>query len=195
MARIPPVRIEYAAPEIQAEYRKVVAEHGILTNMKATLLHSPAALRAVLEWYTLFDRVKPVLGERLAILFCYAISRENACELCTTFMRRAIAKGGEDPDQVPLDAREQAVVEFGRQLAADANRVNDELYARLAAYLNPQQIVDLTVFGALMIVNNVFNSALQIDVDESLEAHRVQPELLFSGPSPFTGRVAGALAS
>ena len=195
MARIPLVRVDRAAPEVQDEYRRVVAEHGILTNMKATLLHSPPALRAVLEWYTLFDRVKPVIGERLAILFCYAISRENACELCTTFMRRAITEGGEDPDQVALDAREQAVVEFGRQLAADANRVGDALYARLAAYFTPAQIVDLTVFGALMIVNNVFNSALQVDLDGSLETHRIHPELVFAGPSPFTSRAAEVRAS
>jgi alkylhydroperoxidase family enzyme len=195
MARIPPVRIDYAGPEIQEEYRKVVAEHGIVTNMKATLLHSPPALRAVLEWYTLFDRVKPVLGERLAILFCYAISRENACELCTTFMRRAISAGGEDPDRLALDTREQAVVEFGRQLAADANRVTDTLYARLATYFNPQQLVDLTVFGGLMIVNNIVNSALQIDIDDSLEGYRIQPELLFAGPSPFTSKAAEARVS
>lgn len=186
MARIPPVRFEDATPEIQAEYQKVVAEHGVVTNMKATLLHSPPALRAVLEWYTLFDRVKPVLGERLALLFCYAISLQNACELCTTFMRRALAEGDEDPDHLELDEREKAVVEFGRQLAAHPNRVANALYVRLATYFTPAQLVELTVFGALMIVNNVVNSALQIDLDESLETYRIQPELLFAGPSPFT---------
>lgn len=195
MARIPPVRFEDATPEIQAEYQKVVAEHGVVTNMKATLLHSPPSLRAVLEWYTLFDQVKPVLGERLALLFCYAISLQNTCELCTTFMRRAITEGGENPDHLELDEREQAVVEFGRQLAAHPNRVPDALHVRLAAYFTPSQLVDITVFGALMIVNNVVNSALQIDLDESLETYRIQPELLFAGPSPFTPKAAGASAA
>ena len=75
-----------------------------------------------------------------------------------------------------LDAREQAVVAFGRQLAADANQVSDELYGQLAQYFNHTQIVDLTVFGGLMIVNKLVNSALQVDLDESLNAYRIQPE-------------------
>ncbi|NTV65995.1 MAG: carboxymuconolactone decarboxylase family protein [Oscillochloris sp.] len=176
MSRIPLVRREDAPPEIQAEYDTIVREHRVVTNMKATLLHSPVALHAVLEWYTLFDRVKPLLGERLAILFCHAISRQNACELCLTFMRRDIIKGGEDPENLVLDERERAVVEFGRQLAADPNHVSDALYAQLTQYFDHTQIVDLTVFGALMIVNNIVNSALQVDLDESLNPYRIQPE-------------------
>jgi alkylhydroperoxidase family enzyme len=180
MARIPLVHAADASPEAKAEYEKIVREHGVVTNMKATLLHSLPALHAVLEWYTLADRVKPFLGERLSILFCDAISRENACELCSTFMRRAIIQRGEDPAHLELDEREQAVVDFGRQLAADPNRVSDKLYARLAAHFTEPQIVELTVFGAMMIVNNIFNSALQVDVDESLGAFRIQPETAFT---------------
>lgn len=182
MARIPIVRYEEASPELRAEYDKTVKEHGVVTNMKATLLHSPTALRAVLTWYDLFDRVKAAIGNRRAILFCDAISRANECELCTTFMRRAIAKGGEDPDRIRLDEQDRAVVEYGRQLATDPNRVSDPLFQRLQAFLAPAQIVDLTAFGALMIVNNIFNSALQVDVDESLNAFRIQPEIAFAQP-------------
>ena len=181
MARIPPVRRDDAPPEIKAEYDKIVGEHGVVTNMKATLLHSPAALHAVLQWYALYERVKPVLGERLAVLFCHAISHENRCELCFTFMRRAIITSGEDPEHLTLiSEREKAVVEFGRQIVRDPNRIPDALYARLAAAFSPAEIVDLTVFGALMIVNNVFNSALQVDVDETLAAYRIQPEIAFA---------------
>ena len=180
MARIPLVDPADASAEAKAEYEKIVREHGVVTNMKATLLHSLPALHAVLEWYTLADRVKPFLGERLSILFCDAISRENACELCATFMRRAIIQRGEDPAHLELSERDQAVVDFGRQLAADPNRVSDKLYTRLAAYFTQPQIVELTVFGALMIVNNVVNSARQVDVDESLGAYRIQPETAFS---------------
>jgi alkylhydroperoxidase family enzyme len=179
MARIDLVIPEKASPEIKAEYEKVVREHG-LTNMKATLLHSPVALNAVLEWYKLFDQVKPFLGERLAILFSDAISRQNSCELCATFMHREIVQWGEDPFNLKLTEREQAVVDFGRQLAANANKVSDSLYARLASHFTPAQIVDLTVFGALMIVNNVFNSALQVDLDTSLDEYRIQPEKYFA---------------
>ena len=110
-----------------------MATHGVVTNMKATLLHSPVALKAVLEWYALFERVKPFLGEREAVLFCNAISRANRCELCSLFMRRAIVGWGEVPDHLVLDERAQALTDFGRQLALDANGVSDTLYSRLKA--------------------------------------------------------------
>jgi len=185
MARIAKIDYANASPEIQEAYNQVVKEHGEVSNMKATLLHSPIALNAVLEWYKLFDVVKPVIGNRRAILFCDAISRENACVLCSTFMHRSIVKGGEDHDNLVLDEQDQAIIEYGRQLAKDANRVSSKLYSRLEVFLSPKEIVDLTVFGALMIVNNVFNSALQIDIDESLDNYKIQPEIAFSGSSHY----------
>jgi len=185
MSRISQVMYEEASPELQAEYTRVVELYGSVSNMKATLLHSPVALRAVLEWYTLFGKVKPVLGKRLSILFCNAISRENACTLCTTYMQKEIVESGEDPEQLQLDDRDTTIVAFGHQLAADPNRVSGELFDKLRGYLTETQIVELTVFGALMIVNNIFNSALQIDVDENLSAYAIDPDIAFSGSSHF----------
>ena len=185
MSRIAPIPYEEAPPEIQEAHRKVAEERGSVSNMKAVLLHSPAALNAVLEWYRLYAIVKPVLGERRTILFCDAISRENACKLCASFMRRAIIKGGENPEALELDEHDRIIVDFGRQLAANPNRVSDALFAKLQDFLTPAQIVELTVFGALMIVNNVFNSALQVDVDDSLHGFEINPEVAFAGSSRF----------
>ena len=185
MARIQPIQYEAASPEIQDAYLKVVEEHGSVSNMKATLLHSPPALNAVLEWYRLYALVKPVLGARRTVLFCDAISRENACKLCATYMRKALITGGDNPEDLALDAEDEAAVEFGRQLAVNPNRVSDALFARLQAFLTPAQIVELTVFGALMIVNNIFNSALQVDVDEALAGYEIRPEIAFAGSARF----------
>jgi alkylhydroperoxidase family enzyme len=179
MSRIAPITLETATPDQKAVWNETVAAHGVVTNMKATLLHSPVALRAVLEWYALFDRVKPFLSEREAILFCNAISRANRCELCSLFMRRAIVEWGEDPDHLVLDERTRTLTDFGRQLALDANGVSDALYDRLKAHFTDVEIVDLTAFGALMIVNNLFNSALKVEPDASLGPYRVSPEVLF----------------
>lgn len=180
MSRISAIEKEQATPEQLALYNKIVAEHGVVTNMKATLLHSREALDAVLQWYALFAKVKPVIGERRAILFCDAISRQNQCTLCATFMRRAIVKGGENPEQLQLDAQDKALIEYGRNLAKDPNRIRDSVIEELKKYWSEAEIVDLTVFGALMIVNNVFNSALQVDVDSSLDGFVVSPDVAFS---------------
>jgi alkylhydroperoxidase family enzyme len=178
MARIAPITPETATPEQQALWRETETRHAV-TNMKATLLRSREALRAVLEWYPLFAKVKLFLTEREAVLFCNAISRANHCALCSLFMRRSLAQWGEDPDNLVLDERAQALVDFGRQIAIDANAVSDALFARLKSLLEDDQIVDLTTFGALMVVNNLFNSALKVDIDASLDPYRVAPETLF----------------
>lgn len=179
MARIPQISPETATFEQLALWRETEKTHSI-SNMKATLIHSPEALRAVLEWYPLFSKVKPFLGERLPVLFCNAISRANHCQLCSLFMRRAIVSWGEDPDNLKLDERDQAVVDFGQQLAIDPNAISDALFARLKKYFSDAEIVDLTAFGALMIVNNVFNSALKVDIDTALDPYKVAPEILFA---------------
>ena len=54
----------------------------------------------------------------------------------------------------------------------DANRVSDELYARLASQFTSAQIVALTAFGGLMVATNLFNNALRVDLDEYLWAYR-----------------------
>jgi alkylhydroperoxidase family enzyme len=100
-------------------------------------------------------------------------------------MNRSLIKGGDDPQHLRLDEKDQVIVDFGRQIAADPNRVPAALFNKLNSFLNHKQIVELTVFGALMIVNNVFNGALQIDLDESLDAFKIQPEVAFAGSSKF----------
>ncbi|HWM11686.1 MAG TPA: hypothetical protein VNO82_20180, partial [Solirubrobacteraceae bacterium] len=100
--------------------RSLAAAHaasgGRMTNMKWTLAHSPVALDALLQWYPLYDEVVPLLGERRAMLFCHAISVQNDCLICSTFFRRLLADGGEDPDALALDELDELIVDFGRRL-------------------------------------------------------------------------------
>jgi alkylhydroperoxidase family enzyme len=168
MARIPPVKEEEAPPAARALLDAQRAAHGRVTNMKRTLAHSPTALRALMTWYDLHGEVVAFLGARRAMLFTHAISTQTDCLICSTFFRRWLAEAGEDPDELEMDDQDQAVVAFGRQLAADANAVSDALFGRLRAFLAPEQIVTLTAFGGLMIATNVFNNALKVDLDEYL---------------------------
>lgn len=175
MPRIRPVEYDEATPAVRAAHDDVVREHGRITSMKRTLLHSPPAFHALMEWYTLRDTVQPFLGERLVNLFSHAISSENDCLVCSTFFRQIITDSGEDPDRYTLDEREAAVVEFGRRLAKPFARVPDELYTRLAATFTDEQIVALTAFGALMVATNVFNNALDVELDSYLDPYRKDP--------------------
>jgi alkylhydroperoxidase family enzyme len=172
MARVRPLEYEQAAPAARAELDQQLAAHGRVTNMKRTLAHSPAALHALMQWYPLRDAVLPFLGERLTTLFAHAISTQTDCLICSTFFRRILREYGEDSEALTLNEREQTIVEYGRQLAHDANAVSDELYQRVADYLQPAEMVALTAFGGIMIATNIFNNALRVDLDEYLQPYR-----------------------
>ena len=183
MPRIRPVEYAEATPAVRAAHDEVVHEHGRITNMKRTLLHSLPAFHALMEWYTLRDTVQPFLGERLINVFAHAISTENECLICSTFFRRILLESGEDPDRFALDEREEVVVAFGRQLAKPFARVPDGLFARLAAMFTDEQIVALTAFGALMVATNVVNNALDVELDGYLEPYQK------GGAAPTDGAV------
>lgn len=165
MSRIPLLDYEHVAGDVRQEWDRQVAAHGRMTHMKRTLAHSAPALRALMEWYPLEREVAAFLGERLTVIFSHAVSAQTDCLICSTFFRRMLVESGEDPDALVLTERERTVVEFGRQLARDANAVSDEQYRALARGLEPSQVVALTAFGAMMLATNVFNNALQVELD------------------------------
>jgi len=172
MARIRPLFDGDALPTAQALLDQQRESFGRVTNMKRTLAHSPVALRALMEWYALHDEIRPFLGDRLTTIFAHAISSQTDCLICSTFFRRLLCESGEDPDDLTLDDRASSVVEYGRQLARDANAVSDDLFHRLGSHFSPAQLVSLTAFAGLMIATNVFNNALRVDLDDYLQPFR-----------------------
>jgi alkylhydroperoxidase family enzyme len=158
--------------------RDIAAAHAAagarMTNMKWTLARAPAALDALLQWYPLYDEVVPLLGERRAMLFCQAISVESDCLICSTFFRRLLVDGGEDPDALALDDLDALVVELGRRLARDPHAVADDpdMRARLEERFGEAEIVLLVSFGAIMVATNVVNDALGVPLDEYLQPYR-----------------------
>lgn len=174
MPRIRPVDPEAASSHIREAHAKALERFGRVTNMKATLLHSVPAFEALMTWYDLRDTVVLFLGERLADLFSHAISAGTDCLICSTYFRRALVDAGVNPDEVVLDDREQAVVEFGQCLAKPLSRVPNDVCARLAALFTEEQIVALTAFGAMMVATNVVNNALEVELDEYLGEYRAK---------------------
>jgi alkylhydroperoxidase family enzyme len=159
-------------PAAQQELERQLAAHGRVTNMKRTLAHSPTALAALMTWYPMRDEVADFLGPRATTLFAHAVSTEADCLICSTFFRRILIDAGEDPDRLELNEHESAVVEFGRALTRQDGFVPEAIHARVAAFLDARRIVALTAFGAMMIATNVFNNALEVDLDEYLRAYR-----------------------
>jgi alkylhydroperoxidase family enzyme len=172
MSRIVPLEYEQTTGEARVAFDEGLAKWGRLTNLKRTLLHSPISYNIAMEWYRLLDTIKPFIGERLAIIFAHAISSESGCLICTTFMRRILIDGGDNPGELNLDTRGEALVEFGHAIARQGNRVSDELYNKIASFFSPEQIVTLTTFAGMMIVSNIVNNVLEVDLDEYLYEYR-----------------------
>ena len=82
-----------------------------------------------------------------------------------------------DRDAAGVEKTARDVEQLGRRgVAAACDVANprqiNELFARLAGYFEPDQIVSLTAFGGLMIATNVFNNAVRVDLDEYLWTYR-----------------------
>jgi alkylhydroperoxidase family enzyme len=167
MARIEPLSAYEADMDEAAAAH--VATGARMTNMKNTLAHDRVAFDALMSWYPLRDAVQPFLGERRTELYCHAISTQADCLVCSTFFRRLLIERGEDPDVLEMDAEDELIVEFGRQLARDSHAVSDDLFERLRARYDERQIVLLVAFGALMLATNVVNDALQVPLDDYLQ--------------------------
>jgi alkylhydroperoxidase family enzyme len=172
MSRIEQIAYDASPADIRQAHDDHIQRVARMTNMKRTLLRSLPAFRALMTWYDLRDAALPILGERLTTIFAHAISAETDCLICSTFFRRILIDGGENPDQLSLDAREQIVVAYGRCLAQSPFFVPDDTYHALRRAFSEEEIVTITAFGALMVATNVVNNALNIPLDEYLEPYR-----------------------
>lgn len=169
MARISPVPIEEAEPDLKAAFERHVTQYKArITNMKATLGHSLQAFEAYMQWYPLYAEVQCILGNRLAYLFAHAISTASNCPLCSTFFRKIIIDAGEKPEELQLTGQEQLLLDFGSQIAQSQGYIPEELYRQVSALFSEKDMVLLIAFAGQMIATNVFNNAIETEIDEYL---------------------------
>lgn len=168
MAFISQVNYEAAPKEVKEQFDYQIKHNGKITNMKKTLLHSMPAYRALMEWYTLRDEVEPLLGNRGVNFFCYAISTENDCLICSTFFAQILDELNIDFESFAFTEQEIAAIDYGRALVSSPHDISDEIFQRLKQFFNEEQIVLITAFGSIMIATNLINTALKVDLDEEL---------------------------
>jgi hypothetical protein len=137
-------------------------EAGKLTNMVKTLLHSWPSF-AAMEFYPVRNEMVRLVGERAVYFYCYAISTENRCAVCTIYHAQLLDEMGEVFDDSSLTDVERVLVDYGRALVRDANRVDEGIYMRLKEHFDDPGLVLVTTVGCKMIASNVFNSALQVE--------------------------------
>ncbi|NLB35868.1 MAG: hypothetical protein GX824_00940 [Clostridiales bacterium] len=167
MAYISMVDYQTASPEARDAYDKH-KKIGKITNMKKTLLNSVPAFKALMEWYTLRDEAAKFLTPLEINIFCYTISSENDCLICSTFFRKILRDENVDFNCFSFTDKQELLISYGRGLVTNPHDIDPAVFARLKELFTQEQIVLLTAFGAIMIATNLINSALQVELDGNL---------------------------
>jgi hypothetical protein len=169
MARISPLNIDTAKEPIKAAFKKHVEDYkGRITNMKATLGHSPICFEAYMQWYPLYKEVERILGKRLAYLYAYAISKASQCPLCATFFRKIIIDAGETPENLVLTNLEENVLHLGSSIVRHNGNIADLVYDAVARDFSEGDMVNLIAFAGQMVATNIFNNVIETDIDDYL---------------------------
>lgn len=168
MAYISQIKYEEATKDVKELYDDQIKCNGRITNMKKTLLHSVPSFKTLMEWYTLKDVVEPFIGERGVNFYCYAISTENECLICSTFFAQILDDLKIDFEEFSFTEMEKVIISYGRALVSNPHDIKKEIYEDLKRYFDEEQIVALTAFGSMMIATNLINTALQIELDDEL---------------------------
>lgn len=168
MAYISQVVYEEASAEVKKLIDEQIRDHGRITNMKLTLLHSIPSYHALMEWFPLEETVEAFLGERAVNFFCYAISTENDCLVCGTYFAKILQDLGIDFATFEFTDEENLLIRYGRAIVKDANNVPKEIFDEMKQHWNEEQIVAITAFATIMIATNLINKVLQVELDDYL---------------------------
>lgn len=112
--------------------------------------------------------IEAFLGERAVNFFCYAISEQNDCLLCSAFFRKILRELDIDFDTFAFTEKENLLIQYGKAIVSDANNIPKELFDELKKYWNEEQIVAITAFATIMIATNIINKSLDVDLGDNL---------------------------
>ncbi len=167
MARIKLQELEDTKGAERERFEELAGRNAV-TNMKRGLLNDAATYDAYMAWYTSWNRLVEVIGEKDAVLYAHSISTTNSCQLCSLFFISDVKGLGLDPHNLQYDEKEEILTTLGQQIVKDPTSVSDELFDRLRKFWNDAEIVAIVGFAGQMIATNNFNSVLKIDVDKRL---------------------------
>jgi hypothetical protein len=168
MGRISDIEREHASPEQVAAYDDEVAHVGQVTNMKKAILHSLPAYKTYKGFYALQQAVRELVGVRAFNIFAYAISTGSDCVLCATFFRRLLKEEGIEPKDFSPTNIEALLLRVGQAIGAQRGELSDDMWGELKRHFDDSGIVTLVSFAGTMIATNIFNTVLEVDLDDYL---------------------------
>jgi hypothetical protein len=176
MSRVSAVERGYGSPEQIAAYNDEIARVGQVTNMKKAILHSLPAYRTYKGFYELQKAAKDLVGVRAFNIFAYAISTGSDCVLCATFFRRLLKEAGIEPRDFTPTQIEAVLLKVGQAIGEKRGELSETLWQELRQHFDEAGIVTLIGFAGTMVATNIFNTVLQVNLDEYLEPFVVEPE-------------------
>jgi len=168
MAKIKLVERATLDSQGQRAYDEEIARVGLVTNMKGTILHSLEAHQAYHGSYLIKAELIKLLGKRTFNVYAHAISSASDCLLCSTFFRKALAAEGISPKDFNPSEEEQLLIDLGSRIGGRAKQLDEAIWTRLRQRYDDTAIVNLIGFGGTMVATNIFNSLLEVDVDDYL---------------------------
>lgn len=163
MARINPINYNTASEKIKSVYDEYIKK-APMNNMKLTLLNNPVAFKTLMGFHEVLAEAKKFLGELDANLFCYAISFENDCMVCSAIFKKFLDDMGIEFEGMVFTPVQQALVSFGRNVADNPHEVYDDQIEELKEFFTDEQIVVITSLAAMMIASNIINTVLDVDM-------------------------------
>jgi AhpD family alkylhydroperoxidase len=122
--------------------------------------------------YGALDRKKSPIDPELRALITVRISQINWCEFCVDINSSTVLKrGGSDARLEDLakfkesdhfTEKEKASLEYAEAMTYSDRKVTEELFKKLKAHYNDDEIVELTGLISFQNLSSKFNSALDI---------------------------------
>ncbi|WP_262300311.1 carboxymuconolactone decarboxylase family protein [Microvirga sesbaniae] len=176
MSRVSAVERGRGSSEQDAAYDDEVARVGQVTNMKKAILHSLPAYRTYKGFYELQKAAKDLVGVRAFNVFAYAISTGSDCVLCATFFRRLLKEAGIEPRDFNPTEIEAILLKVGQAIGERRGKLSDDIWQELRRHFDETGVVTLIGFAGTMVATNIFNSVLEVDLDDYLEPFVVELE-------------------
>jgi hypothetical protein len=129
------------------------------------------AFQHITAWSEFYQQVQVILGERLACLYGYTISKSSNCIQLSALFRKQITEWSDNPDKVSLSKEDQQVLDFGCAVARHNGNIANVVYNSIAKRFSEKEMIVLITFAAQLIALNVFHNVVETEIDETLSPY------------------------
>lgn len=171
MQNIAAVEKENVSPEAKELLAAVEKQLGMVPNIFLTLAHSPAALKAYLQFSGALaaGKLSPKLREQVAL----ATAGKNHCDYCASAHTLLGGKAGISKEELELnltgrsgDAKTSSALEFVTEVVEKRGEIDKPAIAALAAAgFSNEEVVEIIAHVGMNIFTNYFNHIAATAID------------------------------